>query len=61
MQVMYPGLARPISLYNKKYNQNLSNGAMLIEIGTDANTLDEALYGAQLAANALICLLNTLK
>jgi len=61
MQVMYPGLARPISLYNKKYNQNLSNGAMLIEIGTDANTLDEALYGAQLAANALVCLLNTLK
>lgn len=60
MQVMYPGLARPISLYNKKYNQNLSNGAMLIEIGTDANTLDEALYGAQLAANALVCLLNTL-
>lgn len=61
MQVMYPGLARPISLYNKKYNQNLSNGAMLIEIGTDANTLDEALYGAQLAANALVSLLNTLK
>ncbi len=61
MQVMYPGLARPISLYNKKYNQNFSNGAMLIEVGTDANTLEEALYGAELSANALVSLLNTLK
>ncbi len=61
MQVMYPGLARPISLYNKTYNQNLSNGAMLIEVGTDANTLEEALYGAQLCSNALVSLLNTLK
>ncbi len=61
MQVMYPGLARPISLYNKTYNQDLSNGAMLIEIGTDANTLEEALYGAQLCSNALVSLLNTLK
>ncbi len=61
MQVLYPGLARPISLYNKKYNQNLADGAMLIEVGTDANTLSEVLYAAELSANALVSLLNTLK
>lgn len=59
MEVLYPGLARPISAYNKKYNQELHTGSMLIEVGTDANTLDEALYGAALAANALVSLLNT--
>lgn len=61
MQVMYPGLARPISLYNKKYNQNLSNGAFILEVGTDANTLEEALFASELSANALVSLLNTLK
>ncbi len=60
MEVLYPGLARPMTLYNKKYNQELHTGSMLIEVGTDANTLEEALYGARLGANALVSLLNTL-
>ena len=60
MEVLYPGLARPMTLYNKKYNQELHIGSMLLEVGTDANTLSEALYGAELAANALVSLLNTI-
>lgn len=60
MEVLYPGLARSITVYNKKYNQELNVGSMLIEVGTDSNTLDEALYGASLAANALVSLLNTI-
>lgn len=57
----YPSLARPLLLASKKYNQDLSSGAMLIEVGTDANTLDEALYSAELVGKALGELLTDLK
>lgn len=61
LEVKYPTLARPLSLMPKKYNQTLSTGALLIEFGTDANTLDEACYSAELVADALVSLLNTLQ
>lgn len=57
---MYPGLARAMMLNSGKYNQNLSVGSMLLEVGTDGNTLSEAEYGAELAADALVSLLSTL-
>ena len=60
IEVMYPGLARSIHFMPKNYNESLTNGSMLIEIGTDGNTLDEAKYSATLLSNALISLLNTL-
>ncbi len=61
MESKYPTLARPLSLMSKKYNQSLSEGALLIEFGTDANTLDEACYSAELVADSLVSLLNTLQ
>ncbi len=60
MEVMYPSLARALSLTSKNYNESLTTGSMLLEIGTEANTLEEVRYSAQLAANALKSLLNTL-
>ena len=60
IEVMYPSLARSIHFMPKNYNESLTNGSMLIEIGTDGNTLDEAKYSAELLSNALINLLNTL-
>lgn len=60
IEVMYPSLARSIHFMSKNYNQSLTTGSMLIEIGTDGNTLDEAKYSAELLSNALINLLNTL-
>lgn len=60
LEVMYPSLARSIHFMSKNYNESLSRGSMLIEIGTDGNTLDEAKYSAELLSNALISLLNTL-
>lgn len=60
IEVMYPSLARSIHFMSKNYNQSLTKGSMLIEIGTDGNTLDEAKYSAELLSNALISLLNTL-
>jgi stage II sporulation protein P len=61
LEVMYPGLARPIVLASKLYNQNLTTGSLLIEMGTESNTLSEAEYSAELTANALVSLLNTLR
>lgn len=60
LEVMYPSLARSIHFMPKNYNESLSTGSMLIEIGTDGNTLEEAKYSAELLSNALINLLNTL-
>lgn len=60
LEVMYPGLARPMVLASKRYNENLTTGSMLLEVGTESNLLSEAEYSAELVGNALVSLLNTL-
>ncbi len=57
----YPTLARPIFLRSSKYNQNLTTGSLLLEFGTEANTLEEATYSAELVGEALASLLKTIK
>ncbi len=49
----YPNLARPLSFKACKYNFDLLSGSILLEMGTDANTLEEAKYSAELVALAL--------
>lgn len=61
MEAMYPGLPRAILFASRKYNMDITTGSMLLEIGTDSNTLEEACYSAELAGKALLSLLNTLK
>lgn len=61
MEVMYPGLARAITFNSAKYNENISSGSLLIEMGSEANTLEEATLSANAAADALVSLLNTLQ
>lgn len=60
LEIMYPSLARSISLVAKNYNGSLSTGSMLIEIGTDANSIEEVTYSAELLSNALINTINNL-
>lgn len=60
LESTYPTLARSIRLVSKHYNQNLTTGSLLIEIGTDGNTFEEAKYSTELLSNALISLFNTL-
>ncbi|MBO4693147.1 MAG: stage II sporulation protein P [Clostridia bacterium] len=54
IESMYPNLARPLSLVSRCYNENLTTGSMLIEIGTDANSFDEVKYSAELLSDAII-------
>ncbi len=56
----YPTLARPLMLMSKTYNQNLTTGSLLIEFGTDANTLSEVHYSAQMVGDCLVELLGSL-
>ncbi len=55
----YPQFARAILLRSAKYNQNLTTGSFLIEVGSDANTLEQALYSAELVGESLIALLKS--
>ncbi len=50
---MYPGMTRPLYFGNFVYNMNVNNGSLLIEVGTDANTLSEAVYSGGLLGNVL--------
>ncbi len=55
---MYPGMTRPISFDYFRYNEYVCDGSLLIEIGTDANSIDEAEYTGQLLGNVLAEVLN---
>lgn len=61
MEVMYPGLARPMLFTPRKYNQHITNGSLLIECGTEANTLEQAKYSAELLGIALASTLDRLR
>ena len=41
-----------MTLRQSVYNQNLSPGSLLVEVGSHGNTLQEALAGARLFARA---------
>ena len=46
----YPTLMRPVTVRNSRYNQQVTTGSLLIEVGTAGNSLDEALAAARLFA-----------
>lgn len=48
-----PQLVRPLMFCSRKYNMHLIPCSLLIEFGTDANTLAEAVYSAELFAKSL--------
>lgn len=53
MEEEAPGLTRPLLFSHRKYNQHLSTGALLIEVGSHANTLEEAKLAAYYLGKAL--------
>ena len=53
----YEGLMRPILFSERKYNMDLTKNSFLLEVGTEANTLDEACYSGRLFADGLSDLL----
>lgn len=51
-----PGIGRKINLRSQRFNQDLSAGALLVEIGTSGNSRQEALRSAKVLAEAIISL-----
>lgn len=50
---MYPGLFRPIIIRNSRYNQHLTTGACIIEVGATGNTLEQCILSMQCLSNVL--------
>ena len=48
----YPTLARPVALVEQRYNQHLTTGSLILEVGSSGNTLQEALTAVRLFADA---------
>ncbi len=51
-----PGITRPLLLRQSRFNQDLSPGALLLEMGAAGNTHQEALRAADQLARAIIAL-----
>lgn len=48
----YPTLTRPISISRNRYNQHLTSGSLILEVGYCGNTLEEARKAVRLFADA---------
>ena len=48
----HPTLMRPVTLVQQRYNQHLTAGSLILEVGSSGNTLQEALAAIRLFADA---------
>jgi len=53
MNQLYPKFARPINLRRERFNQHATTGSLIVEVGSNGNTLEESVAAAQYFANAL--------
>lgn len=59
-ETLYPGMTRSLLFGPFKYNMNKTHASLLIEVGTEVNTLNEAVYSGSLIGNALADVFNGL-
>ena len=53
LQKDHPGICRPISFRSQRFNQDLSPGALIVEVGGTGNTRQQALAAADALAEAI--------
>lgn len=53
MSSQYGDIARPIMFCYRKYNQHLTNGSLLLEVGSHGNTLEEAVATGEYIGESL--------
>lgn len=53
LEKMFQGITRPLYFCPRKYNMNLSHCSLLVEVGSDSNTLEEAVYTGKCIGSAL--------
>ncbi|MBR1393953.1 MAG: stage II sporulation protein P, partial [Ruminococcus sp.] len=49
----YEGITRPILFDYRHYNQDLTTGSLLIEVGSHGNSLEQAFYSGELIGRTL--------
>lgn len=54
------GITRPVLLEYCQYNQHITTGSLLIEVGSQGNTLEQALYSGELIGESIAKALLTL-
>lgn len=53
LEELYPGISREIDLREQRFNQHLSKKAILVEIGSHGNTMEESIESAKAFTRAL--------
>lgn len=56
MGQLYGEISRPVNLRKDRFNTHFTEHTLLLEMGSSANTLDQALYAGELTAQAMITL-----
>ena len=56
LEKLLPGVCRPISFRSQRFNQDLSPGALIVEVGSAGNTRQEALAAVELLGQAILTL-----
>lgn len=53
LEQIQPGLCRSINIRTERFNQHATKGSMIIEVGTGANTTEEAILSGTLTGEAI--------
>lgn len=56
MGELYGQLSRPVNLRSDRFNTHFTPHTLLVEVGSSANTLSQAIYGGELTAKAMLSL-----
>lgn len=56
MEKLASGICRPISFRAQRFNQDLSTGALIVEVGAAGNTRQEALRSIEVVAKSILAL-----
>lgn len=56
LETLYPGCCREIGLRSSRFNQDLSTGFVLVEVGTAGNTHEEAMKAAEALAEGIMAI-----
>ncbi len=56
MGQLYGEISRPVNLRKDRFNTHFTPHTLLLEMGSSANTLEQALYAGELTARAMIAL-----
>ncbi len=54
---MFPSLMRPIDLRQERFNEQLTKGSLIVEVGSNGNTMEEAIRGGEAIAEVVCSVL----